>query len=151
MLVAASLLVSCGGSDDSTDAVVKDGFANTPVSGTVYNKTFTVGGGKARSISLNGTESLYIHLTPAAIDCDATDLGPIWITVPAAVGTYTPATKGTLQFQDKESDGFEGATDAEIEIISITDTKVIGRVKASGFYEGENDINGTFSVQYCPL
>lgn len=150
ILVASALFVSCG-SDDSEETVTQvEGFAGTPVSGVVYNDDFTIGGGMARPIILNTTESLYIHLSPTAINCESSNLGPIWITVPARTGTFTPATGGTLQFQDEADGGFEGATDAEIEIISISATTVTGRVKASGFYETENNINGTFTVQYCP-
>lgn len=150
MFAAVALLASCSSSDDS-DNNNTGGFSNEPVSGTVYNEDFTVGGGKARSIELSGTESLYIYLSETAIDCDDTSSNPIWITVPAEVGTYDAQTDGHVQFKDINGDSFEGSLDAKIEITEITETSVKGKVMASGFEDGENEINGTFNVQYCPL
>jgi hypothetical protein len=151
MLLATSLLFSCSSSDDDNNNN-NDGFATTPVSGTVYNTNFTMVGGKATSMTSNGVEVFDIYLTETAITCDETDnLGPLWITVPAAVGTYDFSSGAHIQFQDPNSSDFEGALDAQIEITSITATTITGKLKGSGFNEGENDINGTFTVQYCPI
>ena len=86
-----------------------------------------------------------------SVSCDDTENGPIWIVVPAQVGTYDFSTGGHIQFSDPNSDDFEGALDAEVEITTITETTITGKVKGTGFDETENSINGTFSVQYCPL
>lgn len=151
MFLAASMLTSCSSSDD-TNETITDGFSNEPVAGVIYSEDFTIGGGKASSVTLNEVESLNIYLSEADIDCDGVFQNPIWITVPEAVGTYS-RTEGemTLQFRDATGDSFEGSLDAEVEITEITETSVKGRVKATGFYEDENSINGTFDVQYCPL
>lgn len=151
MFLAASLMASCSSSDDSSDKTKSGEFSNSPVSGVIYNEDFTIGGGRARPITLGSTESLYIYLNEAAIDCESTDSNPVWITVPAAVGTYTPQTDGHVQFKDVNGESFEGAIDAKIEITSITETTVKGKVMATGFYDDENDINGTFEVPYCAL
>ena len=147
---AASLLASCSSSEED-DNNNQDGFATTPVSGVVYNADFEMAGGKARSLSSNGEEVFYIYLSETAIDCDETEnLGPLWIIVPAEVGMYDFMTGARIQFQDPNSDDFEGALDVEIEITAISETTITGRLKGSGFNEGENEINGTFSVQVCP-
>lgn len=152
MFLAASLMASCSSSDDSNDTTTPGSFADEPVAGVVYSEDFTVGGGKARSIELNGVESLYIYLNESVIDCESTGSNPIWITVPAAVGTYTREDgEMTLQFRDVNGESFEGSLDAKIEITAITETMVTGRVMGTGFYEDENEINGTFEVPYCPL
>ena len=148
---AASLLASCSSSDD-TEETITDGFSNQPVSGVIYSEDFAIGGGKASSITLNGVESLNIYLSETDIDCDGGSQNPIWITVPEAVGAYKRSEgEMTLQFRDVDGESFEGSFDAEVEIMEITETSVRGRVKATGFYEDENNINGTFDVQYCPL
>ncbi|MFL9843041.1 hypothetical protein [Flavobacterium rhizosphaerae] len=149
--VAATLLVSCS-SDDSDDTNSNGGFSNGPVSGTIYNEDFTAAGGVARPITLSSTESLYIYLGTSALNCESSTANtPIWITVPAAEGTYKPQTDGHVQFRSTDGDSFEGAIDAEIEITSITETSVKGKVKATGFDDDENNINGTFEVPYCSL
>ncbi|NDI97752.1 hypothetical protein GWA97_01505 [Flavobacterium sp. LaA7.5] len=151
LFVAASLMVSCSSSDDS-DNTSTDEFSNSPVSGVVYSEDFTIGGGTARSIELNGVDSFYIFLNENAVDCDSDVEDPIWISVPAAVGTYNREDgEMTLQFRDVNGDSFEGTLDGKIEITEITETMVKGKVMAAGFDEEENSINGTFSVQYCPL
>ena len=148
VLVTLSLLASCSSSDDDKE-VIGDGFAAAPVSGVVYGENFTAGGGKSQSVTLNGVESLYIYLTPGAINCNSIQLDPISITVPAATGTYTSGI--TVVFKNPANDDFEGATDKKIEILSISETSVKGRIKASGFHNDEQNINGTFEVPYCPL
>lgn len=149
-MVAASLLISCTSED--SDESANGGFSNDPVSGVVYDEAFTFGGGKASPITVNGVESLYIYLGESALNCESsTSACPIWIVVPEAVGSYTPQTDGHLQFEDNADGGFEGSLDAEIEITSITATTVTGKVKATGFYDDENSINGTFTVPYCGL
>jgi hypothetical protein len=150
ILVTASLLSSCTSSEEGTNTD-SGGFATTPVSGVVYNDQFTMVGGKARSLSSNGVEVFYIYLTETAITCSETEnLGPLWITVPAAVGVYNFSSGARIQFQDPNSTDFEGALDAEIEITAISATTVTGKLKGTGFNVGENAINGTFSVQVCP-
>lgn len=150
ILFAASLLSSCSSSEEDANNN-QGGFATTPVSGVVYNDPFTMVGGKARSLSSNGVQVFYIYLTETAITCNETEnLGPLWITVPAAVGAYDFAAGARIQFQDPNSDDFEGALDAEIEITAISATTITGKLKGSGFNAGENEINGTFSVQVCP-
>jgi len=147
VLITLSLLASCSSSDEKE--VIGDEFAATPVSGVVYGQNFTVGGGKSQSVTLNGVESLYIYLTPGVINCNSVQLDPISITVPAATGTFT--TGFTVVFKNPANDNFEGATDKKIEILSISETSVKGRIKASGFHDDEQNINGTFEVPYCPL
>ncbi|AXG73305.1 hypothetical protein DVK85_03295 [Flavobacterium arcticum] len=151
LFLTAALITSCSSSDDF-EVTTPDGFATTPVSGVIYDESFVIGGGTSRAIELNGTSSLYIYLDANVIGCDSEVESPIWISVPATVGTYSRSQgEMTLQFRDVNSDDFEGSLDAEIEIISITETTVKGKVKATGFYEDENNINGTFEVIYCSL
>ncbi|WP_298146825.1 hypothetical protein [Flavobacterium sp.] len=150
IFIATSLLLSCSSSEEDTNNN-QGGFATTPVSGVVYSNPFTMVGGKARSLTSNGVEVFYIYLTETAINCNETEnLGPLWIIVPAAVGTYDFAGGARIQFQDPNSTDFEGASDAEIEITAISTTTITGKLKGSGFNAGENEINGTFSVQVCP-
>ncbi|MBY8962349.1 hypothetical protein KJK34_06265 [Flavobacterium sp. D11R37] len=155
-IVAAALMVSCS-DDDSSDNNNNnnnnsDGFSNNPVSGVIYNEDFDLGGGTATPITLNGVESLNIDLSESDITCDDTNEQPIWITVPAAVGSYSRQDgEVTVQFRDVNGDSFEGSLDAEVEITEMTETMVKGRIMAGGFDETENSINGTFEVTYCPL
>lgn len=155
MFIAAALVTSCSESDDNPNNSgnpSNGSFSNNPVSGVVYNEAFTIGGGKATSIMTNDVDSFYIYLNEADITCEESVTNPIWIIVPAEVGTYE-RTQGemTLRFKDVNNGDFEGSLDAKIEITEITETMIKGKVMATGFYDNENNINGTFEVQYCPL
>ena len=152
MFIAAALTTSCSSDDDSGSTPVAGEFSNSPVSGVIYGEQFTIGGGKATSIELNDVPSFYIYLNQNDINCDDSVSNPIWISVPSEVGVYERQEgEMTLQFRDVNGESFEGSSDAKIEITEITDTMIKGKVMGDGFDEGENSINGTFSVQYCPL
>lgn len=154
MFIAVALMTSCSSDDDSnTSGNPSNGdFSNNPVAGVIYGEQFTIGGGKATSIQLNDVPSFYIYLNQNDINCDDSVSNPIWISVPSEVGVYERQEgEMTLQFRDVNGESFEGSSDARIEITEITDTMITGKVMGDGFDEGENSINGTFSVQYCPL
>ena len=100
----------------------------------------------------NGVDSFYIYLNENAITCDEEVSNPIWIIVPAEVGSYDEEDADmNVQLRDINGESFESVLDAKVEITEITETMIKGKVKATGFYEDENNINGTFAVQYCPL
>ena len=148
-IVAATFLASCS-SDDSDKTTTTGGFSTNPVSGVIYDNDFTVGGGTASTVNANGEDVLYIHLSRSAMDCDSNADTPIWIIVPAAVGSYD-SPDASVQFSDDEHGSFEGGYNERVEIISITETTIKGRVIAEGFDEAENSINGTFEVVNCTI
>ena len=149
MLIAALLLTSCSSSDED-EKVSTGGFSDKPVSGVVYNKKFTVAGtGVAGALKSNGEDTFYIHLSDIATNCDSdTSKAPLWLIVPATVGTHNSLDGAHMQFRDVANDGFEGSS-ATIEIISITSTTVKGRVMSDSFNDDKNSINGTFTAQLC--
>jgi hypothetical protein len=154
IVLAVMLMVSCSSTTEEENTT-GDSYATTQLSGTLYNHGFTLGGGYARSINLNGVDSFYIYMVPDTtngLDCDDdTSIAPIWIAVPAAVGEYVN-NDFTMQFKNISNGGFEGAPVKKIEITSISPTMVKGRIRATGFDpDYENFINGIFELQYCPL
>lgn len=148
-IVAASFLISC--SSDDAEKTTTNGFSNNPVSGVVYSQSFTAGGGTANPVTSNGEDVLYIHLSRTAMNCGADTDTPIWIIVPAEVGSYTSETGASVQFSDDATESFEGGFGERVEITSITENTVKGRVISEGFDKAENSINGTFEVNFCGI
>ena len=79
------LLVSCSTDEKSYD-VSGVAYATTPVSGKVFGRDFTAGGGYARYVIANGTSAYNIYLTASATDCSGTSDRPVWIIAPAYLG-----------------------------------------------------------------
>ena len=148
-IAAASLLISC--SSEDSDETTNHEFSNNPVSGVVYSQDFEFGGGTASPLTANGEEVLYIHLGRTEMDCDSDADTPIWIIVPAAVGDYMAEDGAIIQFSDDEAGSFGGGYNTHVEIISINETMVKGRVISEGFDAEETSVNGTFEVVYCGI
>ncbi|MFP9098067.1 hypothetical protein ACLI09_03355 [Flavobacterium sp. RHBU_24] len=148
LFAGALVFVSCSSTDDSASSE-NTGFSNNPVSGTVYSSSFSLGGGYARPITLSGVASYYIYLDTADIDCFAATTSPVYMGMPAAIGSYDSAD-AFLVFKKANGD-YESTSEIKIEITAITETTVKGRVRAEGSDASENYVNGTFEVQYCPL
>lgn len=140
-------VVSCS-SDDSSDS--NGGITDNPVSGTLYGNDFTLGGGKAYFEEIFGEESVEIWLTADDLGCETlgfTDF-PISIIAPRTEGTHTTGVYVT--FTDPDSSDFISVSSGNtIEIISLTDTEIVGKIKASST-STDNAIEGRFEISICP-
>lgn len=147
LFVGALVFASCSSEDSASPG--NTNFSNSPVSGVIYGESFTIGGGYARPISLNGVASYYIYMDTASVECFESSGTPLWVILPAGVGTYD-STQVSVQFRNDDG-SFEGASEEKVEITEVTETTVKGKIRAVGFDDTEHYINGTFAVQYCPL
>lgn len=141
-------IVSCS-SDDSGDSNGGGGISDNVVSGKLYGNNFTLGGGKASPIILSGVESIQIWLTAQDLGCETegTSDFPISIMTPKAIGTHT--TGVSVTFREPNSTDFISLGNGNtIEIISLTDTKIIGKIMAASTVT-DNNIEGKFEISIC--
>lgn len=142
------LFISCSGDDSEENT--GGGISNTPVSGKLYGKNFTIGGGKADFITFSGVESADIEITAQNIGCETASTSsnfPILITTPRAVGTYTSNVYVT--FHDPDSDAYVSVSGGTtVEITAVTSTLITGKIKTSSTTT-DNYINGKFEIPIC--
>lgn len=147
-LVTIFLFNSC--SNDNTTTEQTNDFSNDPVSGKLYGSNFTMEGSKAALVTMFNIASVEIQLSSEDLGCEASSGStnfPIRITAPRAVGAYT--TDVYVTFNDPSSDNYVSVSNGStIEITSITDTMVKGKIRASS-NSNDNAINGTFEVPIC--
>ncbi len=147
-LLVPVLLMSCT-SDDSENNT-GTGISNSPVSGKLYGKNFTIAGGKASLVMFSGVESADIVISAQALGCSASSTSanfPIDIITPSAVGTYT--TNVYVTFNDPDTDDFVSVSGGTtVEITSSTPTMIKGKIKTSSTTTN-NNINGTFEIPIC--
>ena len=137
-----TLLFSCS-STEETDDNSTSGLSNNPVSGTVYESSFALGGGRANV----ATDYVTIELSSQSIGCDDSSSDfPITVYVPNAVGTYT--TDVSVTFEDPNTDDFVSVSGGVIVEIQSIGTSIVGRVKATSI-STDNSINGKFTIPVC--
>jgi hypothetical protein len=148
LLLALSVLTSCSSDEETTTVVNEEGLSSEPLKGVVYGDAFTIGGGYARRQNINQVESISMNISSQQLDCD--DAGsngfPIYVLAPASVGTHT--TNVSASFDDEETGGFVSTAYITVEITSITETMVKGKILAKTSSE-DNNINGAFSLPIC--
>jgi hypothetical protein len=136
-----TLLFSCSSTEDTDDT--NSGLSNNPVSGTVYEDSFVLGGGRGAE----NVEFLTIELTSQSIGCDDSSIDfPITIYAPYAVGIHT--TDVSVTFEDPNTDDFVSVSSGVIVEIQSIGTTIVGRVKATSI-STDNSINGKFTVPVC--
>lgn len=153
-LIAGLTLTSCS-SDDSNDnnnGGGNGGNANSPVSGTLYGNSFSLGGSKANMIEMSGVESVNVYLTAENLGCETTGSMdfPIQIITPKEVGVHTIGQGVMIYFTDPNSTGTNSSASSgsTVEVISVTETTITGIVRASSITT-DNNIIGKFETPIC--
>lgn len=148
-----TLLLACGDDDDKNSY----SFKNQDLSGKIEGASWVYADGFVETGTYEDEEILDITLTLEQEDpiCETLfqEGDRVFFFVPNAVGIYK------LYF---DLDSFDGqvvtlfddeqtlntiATKGAIEILTITDTEVTGRIDARA--DGKNHINGNFTVSFC--
>lgn len=154
LLVAA--LVSC---KDDDDPAPSHSFKDQELAGEIGGDTWTYEDGYASAESTDGVESLYISLVQDATGegCDAAAEGDfVFFYIPKAVGVYElkldwndleAEDNHTITLFDDENTMNYIAAEGALEILSITDTQVSGRIDAVA--DEDAFINGNFTVSIC--
>lgn len=141
-------VMSCSSDEDSGSGDTK-AISNNPVSGKLFGKTFQMNSNKARNANIFGEESVEVYLSAENLGCGVlgTSGYPIYIVAPRKVGVHT--TNVFLTFNDPNSDDFISLSNGlTIEIISISETSVVGKVKAAS-QSTESSIEGKFESTFC--
>lgn len=145
-ILLAFLGFSC---TDDSDENSTGAISNSPVSGKLYGSDFTIGGGKGIFDDVFGVESVELYLTAEDLGCETLGFSdfPIIVIAPSEVGTHT--TNVFVTFNDPNSSDFISLSGGlTVEIISITDDLVVGKVKAASS-STENAIEGKFEIPMC--
>jgi len=155
LVMLTSLAISCSDDDESGPSY---NFEDQNLQGKIDGEDFILGDGRGE-ISFFEDDQLSIDLYHSdepedACDVLNSDFVYAFFTIPDEVGIYE-------LFLDLEN--FEGqtvtlfnpdgtlnniATEGAVELTSITDTEVSGRIDAR--MDDDNFINGNFTVEFCP-
>jgi hypothetical protein len=149
-----TLLLACGDDDDKKTAY---SFKDQDLSGEIEGDNWTYEDGFVDQGTFDDEEILDISLFLAQDDpaCEtfSREGDEVFFFVPNAVGLYK------LSFDLGSFDGqvvtlFDDeeflnviATEGAIEILTITETEVTGRIDARA--DGNNHVNGNFTVSFC--
>lgn len=154
------IFISSCGSDDKEDSGPAYEFLDQNLQGLIDGISFTYGEGTVEASSFEeGELSIDLYHSDEEITdiCDFFGFGEevsVFFSIPAEVGIYE-------LFIDFES--FDGqtvtlfnpdgavnniASIGAVEILSITDTQVKGRMDAT--LDGESTVNGNFTANFCP-
>jgi hypothetical protein len=147
--------VSC--SDDDSDSAGYS-FKDQTLTGKIGGEAWTQKSGFSSIGTYLGETSLSVTLVGTIVDgeegCDIRETGDnIFFDVPATVGVYVLSMSSedprTATLYD-DGDGMNYiATTGAIEILTITDTEVTGRIDARS--EEASSVNGNFTVKRCDL
>lgn len=162
-LFAVSVLFACSKKDDKVSDTEADdsytvSFIKQPAQGKIKGTTFEYITGTFIQDHFK-TDKFEIELFDKA-DFDTVGIGKLcglgfygttrecYFSIPKVVGRYELGTSTHATFKTGElNTALPMALKGAIEIISVTDTKMVGRIDA---YESENNhINGDFTVEFC--
>lgn len=156
MLSLIIVFFSCG--DDDDDGPAYD-FKDQIAQGTINGKSWTFESGRAE-IS-NGELSIDLSADSESIPCETFffDGLIIFFYIDNETGTTELNfdlndfdNSKTATFYDPE-DGESGlniiATEGAIEILSITDTEITGRLDIRDGYDNSSSVNGNFTIELC--
>lgn len=120
--------------------------STAPLTGQVYGENFSVIGGTARFLSLNGEDVIRVSLYDVQVSC--TDIADqvISLNLPREVGVHQAGVTGSIS--DPNSSDFLSLVNIKVEVLSFDNTEVSGRVLIDR-PSVDSFVNGTFTVQFC--
>lgn len=150
-----TLLLACSDDDEKKSSYA---FKDQDLAGEIEGDSWTYEDGFVEEGTFDGEEILDINLFLAQEDpaCETfqREGDEVFFFVPNAVGLYKlsfdlNAFDGqTVTLLDDEETLNVIATEGAIEILTITETEVTGRIDARA--DGQNFVNGNFTVSFCP-
>lgn len=148
ILLLSLISFSCSDSD-SPEEEINLGITDNPVSGKLYGSNFTIAGGKGFLTNIVGVDSFELYLTSQNLGCETSDFSnfPITLIAPRQIGTHT--SNVYVYFRDPNSSDFNNVSyGITVEIISISDDLVIGKVRAAA-ETTDNSVEGKFEIPIC--
>ncbi len=158
--ILALTATSCDPDDDDdnpTNTCQPAGFETQTATGEFMNEPFTFVAGKAKTDPFDSTEFriTFYGETPTGDMCDNFNFDlpekSIIMVLPKAVGVYNLGSQRGVTFNHALPNETNAAvaTCGSVEIVSINATTVVCRIDANA-RDGENMLNGDFTVQLCP-
>lgn len=155
LVLIAALLFSC--SDDDSEKKSSYSFKDQDLSGEIEGDSWTYEDGFVEEGTFDDEEILDISLFLAQEDPACATFqregDEVFFFVPNAVGLYklsfdlSSFDGQTVTLLDEEEMLNVIATEGAIEILTITETQVTGRIDARS--DGQNYVNGNFTVSFC--
>lgn len=152
---STALLMSCSDDDEKGPSY---SFKNQDLQGKIEGGSWTYADGYVETTTLEGVESLSVNLMLTQVDgaCETFSVegDQVLFTVPNEVGVYKlnfdlgSFSGQVVNLFDTETTLNTFATKGAIEILTVTDTEVTGRIDARA--DKDNYVNGNFTVSFCP-
>ncbi|MBL7833825.1 MAG: hypothetical protein JNK18_07720 [Cyclobacteriaceae bacterium] len=149
------LTLACSDDDEKGSSY---SFKEQDLQGEIEGGRWTYADGYVETTTLEGVESLSVNLmltqTSGACETFSIEGDQVFFTVPNEVGLYKLSfnlgsfSGQTVTLFDTETVLNTIATKGAIEILTITDTEVTGRIDARA--DKDNFVNGNFTVSFCP-
>lgn len=157
VLVTSASLLACSKDDSSSDTYVAS-FKSQPAQGKIKGESFQYIAGKFEQDYFSDSE-YSINLYDKA-DFDTVGIGSMCsvvfygtklgvdFSVPQKVGKYELSNEMAVVFETGEMNvALPRAIKGAIEVVSITDTKLVGKVDA--YFSDDTYVNGDFIVDIC--
>lgn len=148
------LTLACSDDDEKGSSY---SFKEQDLQGEIEGGSWTYADGYVETTTLEGVESLSVNLmltqTSGACETFSIEGDQVFFTVPNEVGLYKLSfnlgsfSGQTVTLFDQQTVLNTIATTGAIEILTITDTEVTGRVDARA--DKDNFVNGNFTVSFC--
>ena len=144
-LLFALLLPAAACTSSSPDTSI----SSVPLAGTVEGQPWTFKAGATDSF-LSDSKGFFTDFYATAFTA-CTGQPPsgssLIVNLPKQPGTYPMSLSQNMTFTDGMSDN-KIATEGTIRIDTVTATQITGGLH--GIYDGNNEVNGTFTVTICP-
>lgn len=152
LVLVLSLLLACSDDDDKKSSY---SFKDQVLSGEIGGDAWTFGDGFVEESEFDDEEILDFRLFLAhdGSVCSVPDGDNVIFFVPRAVGLYKLSLNSSFEGQvvnmveDDDIPINNIATEGAIEILTISETEVTGRIDAR--MDSDNHINGNFTVSFC--
>ena len=155
-LLASASIIAC--SKDSTSDTYTASFKSQPAQGKIKGAPFQYIAGKFEPDFYDDTEyGIYLY---EKSDFDTVGLGGMCnskflgtklgvdFSVPMKVGKYDLSDEQLVTFETGEMNvALPRAVKGAIEVVSISDTKLVGKIDA--YLSDETFVNGDFTVAFC--
>lgn len=152
--ILSGFIISCGGDESNDDPTYS--FADQDLQGLIDGQPFFIGFGSATESSFNNEQfsiKIYDQDEDVTNVCEFFGFGnevSILFEIPESVGLYplsfSQVSQTVTLFNPVEVLNVI-ASDGAVEILTITNEVVTGRIDA--YFDDQNNVNGYFTVDIC--
>lgn len=155
MIASISIFISC----KNEDPEAKYNFKDQNLQGKVDGESYEFGDGHFEESQFE-SDKYSIDLYDASESEDACNLFfsehvSVFFSIPKEVGVYklffnlSNFTGQTVTLYNPDGSQNNIATEGAVEILTVSDTQITGRMDAR--MDSDNNVNGNFTVDICPI